>query len=135
VAPILALATTEETTVGDVRVPKGVDVSLLLRPPAIARAHFDDPERFDPARWLGPTEGRAHVPAASRPFGGGPRICPGRSLALLEMRVALATLLGSFDLERVGPAGAVREKFSFVMQPEGLRVRLRPRTRSATVAA
>ena len=61
------------------------------------------------------------------PFGSGPRICPGRALAMLEMRVVLATLYASFDVERVGAKEAVRERYSFTVGPEGLRVRLRRR--------
>jgi cytochrome P450 len=61
------------------------------------------------------------------PFGSGPRICPGRSLALLECRVALATLFRSFAVERIGPASSVHEFFSFTMAPRGLRVRLTAR--------
>ena len=61
------------------------------------------------------------------PFGSGPRLCPGRTLALLEMKLVLATLFRNFDVERDGRAGDVREHFSFTMSPVGLRVRLRPR--------
>jgi cytochrome P450 len=50
---------------------------------------------------------------------------------MLEMRVVLATLLASFDIERAGHAEDVRERFSFTMFPEGLRVVLRPRDRRA----
>ena len=31
-----------------------------------------------------------------------PRVCPGRYLALLEMKMAMAMLLGRFDIESVG---------------------------------
>ena len=44
------------------------------------------------------------------PFGSGPRMCPGRYLALLEMKMAMAMLLAGFDIEAVdtpdGGAGA-----------------------------
>ncbi len=63
------------------------------------------------------------------PFGSGPRLCPGRTLALLELRVALATLSRSFTLERVGERAAVEERFAFTMYPRKLRVRLRHRAR------
>ena len=35
------------------------------------------------------------------PFGAGPRICPGCYLAPLEMKVAMTTLLGRFDITAV----------------------------------
>ena len=55
------------------------------------------------------------------PFGSGPRICPGRTLAMVEMRLALATLYKSFAVER---AGDVREAFALTMMPRGMTVRL-----------
>uniref|UniRef100_E6PR03 Cytochrome P450 n=1 Tax=mine drainage metagenome TaxID=410659 RepID=E6PR03_9ZZZZ len=62
----------------------------------------------------------------SMPFGAGPRICPGRYLALLEMNMAM--LLSSFGIETVAPAegGTTREHLFFSMGPVGLRMRLRP---------
>jgi cytochrome P450 len=63
------------------------------------------------------------------PFGAGPRICPGRYLALMEMKLAIAMLLGGFEIESVGTADgrAPRERLTFSMAPEGLRLRLRER--------
>ena len=62
------------------------------------------------------------------PFGSGPRICPGRSLALLEMKVVLALLYKSFTVTREGSADGVREAFAFTMSPRGLRVRVARRS-------
>jgi len=128
VAPFLGLEANEDVVIGDVLVPKGSWVDTLTRLPALAAHHFAEPEAFRPERWLDerpPSE--AHVSAASMPFGSGPRICPGRSLALMEMRIVLATLVRNFDVERVGDADGVREHFAFTMSPRGLRVRLRDR--------
>jgi len=128
VAPFLGFQANEDVVVGDVLVPKGTWVDVLTRLPALDPAHFTKPEEFRPERWLDDRPASdAHVPGASMPFGSGPRICPGRSLALLEMRVVLATLVRNFDLERVGSADAVREHFAFTVAPHGLRVRLRER--------
>lgn len=128
VAPLIALEAIDDMVVGDVDVPKGTWLDLMMRVPATSADHFTDPEQFRPERWLGSCpHGHAHVPQASLPFGSGPRICPGRSLALLEMRVVLATLVHNFDLEREGSADAVYEDFAFTVSPRGLKVRLRPR--------
>src|SRR4029453_7413645 len=80
-----------------------------------------------PERWVSPLG--AHDPSAHIPFGSGPRLCPGRTLALLEMKLVLATLYRNFDVERHGRVSDVRELFSFTMSPVGLRVRLRARRR------
>ena len=63
------------------------------------------------------------------PFGAGPRMCPGRYLALLEMKMAMAVLLGRFDIAAVdAPNGhEPEERLSFTMMPVGLSMRLRSR--------
>ncbi len=114
--------------IGDVAVPRGTWVSLHTRPPALDERNFGDPMAFRPDRWLdAAATGGAHDPSANIPFGSGPRICPGRTLALLEMKLVLAMLFGDFDVERVGSAADVQEVFAFTMAPVGMRVRLRRR--------
>jgi cytochrome P450 len=63
------------------------------------------------------------------PFGAGPRICPGRYLALQEMKMVLLTLLQHFEIDFVGTehGGEPAERLMFAMAPVGLRMRLRLR--------
>jgi cytochrome P450 len=84
-------------------------------------------ERFDPGRWLG-TEGST-LKKLSMPFGAGPRMCPGRYLALVEMKMAMAMLLGRFDIRSVDtPDGKeAREWLSVTMGPLGLTMKLTER--------
>ncbi len=65
------------------------------------------------------------------PFGAGPRLCPGRYLAMLEMKMVIAMLLAGFELESVGTAngGEPREHLAFTMAPVGLRMTLDLRQR------
>ena len=108
--------------------PPVPDEPTVTRVPALDPDNFAEPLAFRPERWLPERPAsQAHVSSASIPFGSGPRICPGRTLALLEMRVVLATLVRNFDLERVGAAEDVHEHFAFTVAPRGLRVRLLPR--------
>jgi cytochrome P450 len=78
--------------------PAGTILFLLLRIAAEREGGLDQPQRFLPERWLG--EGAAGSPAdPSRklfPFGGGPRFCPGRFLAMAEIKMVMSMLLRNF---------------------------------------
>ena len=130
VAPLLPLQATRDVTVGDVAVPRGVVVVNLLRHDSVSERHLPHAAAFDPGRWLaaGSSAGQvaASVKRLSMPFGAGPRMCPGRYLALLEIKMAMATLLGRFDITAVDtPDGReARERLSFTMTPVGLTLRL-----------
>jgi cytochrome P450/nitrite reductase/ring-hydroxylating ferredoxin subunit len=135
VAPLLFVEPLVDTVVQGVELTKGTLVVLLTRAPATSEQHFGAPAEFRPRRWIDATAaGSTHEPGAHLPFGSGPRICPGRSLALLEMKVALATIYRSFDIERVGASSDVGELFSFTMGPQHLRVRVHERARTTGVA-
>ena len=116
-APIIFVEPIEDTTVAGVELPAGTRVVCMTRLVGRPLAR----ERFDPDRWL--TDG--HDAKTFLPFGAGPRFCPGRNLAFLEGKTALAMLARNFEWEPDGPAP--REHFGFTMGPTGLRVKLRPR--------
>jgi len=62
---------------------------------------YDDPETFRPARWRGDLRGE--IPDfAYLPFGAGPRICIGREFALVEAKLALATIGRRYDCRWLG---------------------------------
>ena len=130
VAPMLPLEAMHDIAVGDVQVPAGYVVVNLMRHDSLDETHVPRAAEFLPERWLAaggaaPLAGLAR--RTSMPFGAGPRICPGRYLALLEMKLAMVALLGHFDIDAVDtPGGAeATEHLSFTMAPVGLRMRLR----------
>ena len=127
VAPMHFYQANRDTSVGDVAMPAGAWLWLLTRVGAVDPARFADPEAFRPPRWLN-AGGGAHDARAHIPFGTGPRICPGRSLALVELKLVLATLYRSFEVTRVGEASDVKEIFSFTMQPSAVLVKLTARS-------
>ena len=132
VAPQLPMQTLRETTFGDLVLPKGIVVIGLMRRDAVDEAFIPDAAQFKPERWLAEGEPGISAHSAKRismPFGAGPRICPGRYLALLEMKMAMATLLSRFDIQSVDtPDGdEARELLQFTMAPVGLSMRLQER--------
>ena len=126
IVPLLSLQANEDVVIDGVLLPQGGGVFPLFRPPALDDKHFVDARTFRPERWIDPPSG-AHVPESHMPFGSGPRFCPGRGLALLEIRVVLAMLMKSFEIERVGDPGAVKEVYSMHLKPDPLTVRFRAR--------
>lgn len=128
VAPFLALQALRDTVLGDVAVPQGTQLWCVLRHRSVDARLFADAAEFRPERWLGEAELPAAARRASMPFGSGPRICPGRYLALLEVKLVMAMLLASFDIAAVDTpdGGPAAERMAFTMQPVGLRLRLRP---------
>lgn len=90
--------------IGEWVIPRGygviVGINQIHQNPAV----FEDPDRFDPKRYL---DGN---PSAFEwlPYGGGSRRCPGSAFANLEMDVVLRTVLRHLTIE---PTTAPGEKF------------------------
>ena len=132
VVPFLMLQALRETTRRrDPRADRHADLGRAAqRQPArgvLRRARAIQARALDRRR-------RGAQPASANrvamPFGAGPRVCPGRHLAMLEIKMALAVLLGRFDIESVVPAGGgaePAEDLAFTMSPEPLTLRLRRR--------
>jgi cytochrome P450 len=130
VAPFQVVEALRDTMIADIRVPEGTAVWCLMRGDSVSESYFSNPTAFEPQRWL--NEGSADQATSSgkrvsMPFGAGPRICPGRYLALLEIKMAMAMLLAHFEIEDVTTpdGGEAVEKMSFTMMPVGLRMQIR----------
>ncbi|KPN29685.1 cytochrome P450 119 [Halolamina pelagica] len=89
---------TADVTLRGYRVPEGSVISLPQCVVHRDERWWDDPDSFNPDRWLGETDRPEY---AYFPFGGGPRHCIGMRFARLELRLAVAVLLASFRFEAV----------------------------------
>jgi cytochrome P450 len=132
VGPFIVLEALRDTTVADIQVPAGTFVWCVMRHDSLSAQHFPEPEAFKPERWLesaDPASTPSSPKRVSMPFGAGSRVCPGRYLALLEIKMAMAMLLSSFEIEHVGTpdGGEARERMAFAMSPVGLTLRVRER--------
>lgn len=131
VAPLLFLEAARDTAIAGFAMPRGAPLFCLMRQAALDARLAADVAQFRPARWgADATPEQRAVHKAAMPFGAGPRLCPGRYLALLEMKMVLAMLARNFELVDVGCAdggAAPREHMAFTMFPAGLRLRVRER--------
>jgi cytochrome P450 len=121
VAPLTAVEPLADTTICDTHIPARTRLLLLLRYAQLGEGPTTND--FDPGRWLEDGDDGTRVPK-SLAFGAGPRFCPGRNLAFLEAKSALAMLARNFEIELDHSKGEVKELFNFAMIPQGLRVRL-----------
>jgi cytochrome P450 len=131
---VLMRRAVEDVQIGEWLVPKG---SLVTLPFFVAQGDarwFAQPERFDPARFLG--DAARELPrGAWIPFGAGPRVCLGNSFAAMEMALVLAMLVQRYTLAPA-PGQAVPEaRMAVTLRPAGgLKLVLRARTPAPAVA-
>ncbi len=128
VAAIQSFEPLEDVCLQDVALPAGTKMFFLNRPAMLDPRNFADPLRYDPDRWLHQRDQReqhgAHETRAYLQFGGGPRVCPGRHLASVEMRLVLSMLLANFTVELAVDPGAIEEISAFTMVPSSMPIRL-----------
>jgi cytochrome P450 len=132
VAPLIIVQAVRPTAIAGIAVPEKQLVMCLMRPAPTDDRHFPNAATFEPARWL-ERDRAAAGKRVSMPFGAGPRLCPGRYLAMLEMKMVAAMLLAGFEIDAVATpdGGEPREHLALTMSPVGLRLRLR-NSRSAS---
>lgn len=114
-----------DTTICDTQIPAGTEVVLLTR--EATRHRVGDEAVFRPERWIDDVP----APPKTLAFGAGPRFCPGRNLALIEVKAALAMIARDFHISLDPAAQPVREEAQFTVAPAGLSIILTPRGRVA----
>ena len=83
---------------------------------------YPDPQKFEPERFIE----RQYSPYEYLPFGGGNRRCLGYAFALFEMKLVLATVMSSVELELLEkrPVKPARRGFTFT-PGGGIRMRVK----------
>jgi cytochrome P450 len=122
-APMIFRRVVEPLELGGYRLPRGAVVVLSQYVTHRDPRFYDEPERFNPERWL---PGARNVPRfAFFPFGGGPRVCIGEHFAWLEAVMLLATIAQRWRIVPVGggPAPAPVPGLQ-TRPPDGLEMRL-----------
>jgi len=123
VAPMLYLENNFDEVVDGYNIPAGTMQIVMPSHGGILEQNFENPDKFDPSRWLNMTEQtRKNNAKVLMSFGAGPRICPGRLLSFIEMKTALVSILGNFKISRHPDYKDVVDSFEFTLVPRGLNV-------------
>ena len=91
---IVGRVAVEDVEISGILVKKGQDV--LISPFVVQRSDrlWNNPNQFDPDRFLGDNK-KSIGKYTFFPFGGGPRICIGEQFAIMEMIIAIAVIYGA----------------------------------------
>lgn len=114
---LIARRANEDDEIGGVSV--AAESRVVLSPYVTHRdpALWKNPEGFDPSRFLPENEEALPQEEFSYyPFGGGPRQCMGRNLALMEGPIILATIARRYQLDLV-PGAAVLPEAKVTLRP------------------
>jgi cytochrome P450 len=111
----------KECEIGGYRIPMGTTILMsqwvMHRDPR----YYDEPERFNPDRWLDARSKEAPK-FAYFPFGGGPRTCIGASFATTEAALVLATIAQKYQI-RVVPDWPIETVPTITLRPRhGIKV-------------
>lgn len=106
-----------DDTLGGVEVPAG---SVILVFPWIIHRHrrlWDDPDRFDPDRFL-PANAAGRPRQAFMPFAIGPRVCIAAAVAIQQLLIGIAVLARTFRF-RLAPDRPVRAAGAVSLRVDG----------------
>jgi len=116
-APYMSRAAIDDDRIGELEIPAGSMVAIV---PYLLHRHrrlWNEPDAFQPERFLPENRGRIDR-FAYLPFGAGPRVCIGASFSLQEAVIVLATIARSVRLDLVD-GHAVTPVQRITLRPQG----------------
>ncbi|XP_072247586.1 steroid 17-alpha-hydroxylase/17,20 lyase-like isoform X1 [Leuresthes tenuis] len=131
VAPLLIPhVALSDTSIGNFTVRKGTQVIINLWSLHHDEKEWNNPELFNPGRFLNNKGAGLTMPSSSYlPFGAGIRVCLGEALAKMELFLFLSWILQRFTLS-IPPSHSLPSldgKFGVVLQPVKYKVKATPR--------
>jgi cytochrome P450 len=117
----------EDDQIGDLFIPAGSPVLLVQYVTHRHRDFWDNPEGFDPERFL-PQQVEKRHPYAYFPFAAGPRICIGNHFAMLEAVLIVASVVSRWRLNLVPGAPVIPQPRVTLRPKDGLVVTFQRRT-------
>lgn len=131
VAPFIAIVANADCVVGDTFCPKNTTIFVSTTGEGLDEAQFPQNEQFQPERWIFEQRPQKEDNPMRKlaPFGDGPRVCPGRFLAMTEIKLVISMVMHNFELEFDTEAPPIEQIMNFFMAPSAVPVRLKLRQR------
>ncbi|PKC57750.1 cytochrome P450 [Rhizophagus irregularis] len=130
VAFLLGRLSVENDKVGGYNWPKGTQFQIHTSALMMRDDYWTDPEKFDPDRFYKVEESdkylleKQHAKNSFMMWGGGIRICPGRKLAITELKCLIPLIYRKYDIELRSP---LEYKSEILTYCEKLLVKVKPR--------
>jgi len=113
----------EEEIVGGYSVPPGTNMALNVWKVGHDPRYWENPEKFNPDRWLHP-----EVPGSWVPFGDGARGCAGKDFVLIAGSISIAQIIQNFKISYTAPAPPHMTFNLFATFKTPVQIQLEPRS-------
>lgn len=129
VAPFIGIVSNADCVVADTFIPKNTAIMVSTAGEGLDEAQFPQNDAFQPERWIFDQKPQKEDDPTRKliPFGDGPRLCPGRFLALTEIKLVISMVMHNFELEFDTHAPPIQQVMNFFMSPSAVPVRLKLR--------
>ncbi|RIA88457.1 cytochrome P450, partial [Glomus cerebriforme] len=130
---IIGRVNVQNDNVGGYNWSEGTSFQMLTSALMRHKDYWTDPEKFDPDRFYRIEESDKYLLEKKKMkntlpiFGGGIRICPGRKLALIELKCLLVMIYRKYDIELVDMNAPLKYNPDFLNACKELNVKVKPR--------
>ncbi|CAG8792106.1 17017_t:CDS:2, partial [Racocetra persica] len=131
---IIGRVSTESDNVGGYEFPAGSVFHMHFSAIMKNKNYWTDPEKFDPGRFYKVEESgdkylleKKRMKNTYSMFGGGIRMCPGRKLALTELKCLITLVYRSYDFDLADINAPLKYDADFISSCRELMVKIKPR--------
>ena len=123
----------ESDNVGGYIWEEGTTFQMVYSAIMMHKDYWTEPEKFDPDRFYKVNESdkylleKKNIKNVLPMFGGGLRMCPGRKLAIIELKCLLASIYRKYDIEMTDKDAPLYYKSDMTNTCEKLIIKVKPR--------
>jgi len=123
----------EKDEIGGFIWPEGTSFFVLYSAMMKRKDYWTEPEKFDPDRFYKVEESdkylleKKHGKNTFTLFGGGIRVCPGRKLAMIQLKCLLSMIYRKYDIELVDMNAPLKYRCGLLINCKELMFKFKPR--------